>query len=221
MTNKERAAREAVKEVKNHMILGLGSGSTVNYFIHALAERVKAENMEITTVSTSTKSRELAEKLGIKVTDFNLISYVDLTIDGADEVTRNLEAIKGGGGSLLYEKLVAMASKKVIFVVHGEKVVERLGAFPLAIEIVPFYKEKVFEIFKEKGYHPSYRLKDGKLFVTDGANHIIDLHLEKIENPKKLHDELKAMAGVIETGLFLNIAKKVIVAWEDSIEVLT
>lgn len=220
MTGKERAAREAVKEVKNHMILGLGSGSTVEYFIQALSEKIKEENLEITTVSTSVKSRNLAEKLGIKVTDFSQIYYVDLTIDGADEVTRELEAIKGGGGSLLNEKLVAMASKEVIFIVHAEKVVKTLGAFPLAVEVVPFYKEKIFEIFKEKSYQPSYRMKEGKLFVTDGGNSIIDLHLHEIMDPTKLHRELKMMSGVIDTGLFLDIAKKVIVGHNENVEIL-
>ncbi len=221
MTGKERAAREAVKEIKNHMIVGLGSGSTVNYFIKALAERVKEENLEITTVSTSKKSRKLAEAEGLKVTDFNRIEEVDLTVDGADEVSNDLDAIKGGGGSLLYEKLVATASKELIFIVHGEKLVDHLGAFPLAVEVVPFSKEKVFKLFEEKEYHPSYRMKDHQLFITDGGHNIIDLHMGRIDQPIKLHDELKAMAGVIETGLFLNMAKKVLIANDDGVKVLT
>lgn len=220
MTGKERVAKEAVKEVKNHMIVGLGSGSTVTYFIKALAIRVKEENLEITTVSTSRKSTLLAEKEGIIVTDFNQVDQVDLTIDGADEVTKDLNAIKGGGGSLLYEKLVATASKEVIFIVGEEKLVDHLGRFPLAVEVVPFYKEKLFSIFMKKGYHPSYRMKEDQLFITDGGHHIIDLHLKVIHQPKKLHDELKAMAGVIETGLFLDLAKKIMIADEDSVRII-
>ncbi len=221
MTEKERVAREALKEIKNHMIVGLGSGSTVNYFIKALGERVKKENLLITTVSTSKNTTLLAEKVGLKVTDFSLIDEVDLTIDGADEVTKNLDAIKGGGASLLYEKLVASASKQVIFMVHGEKLVDFLGAFPLAVEIVPYYKEKLYKIFIERGYKPSYRMKEDKLLITDGGNNIIDLHLEKILHPSELHVELKAMTGVIETGLFLNIATKILVAQGDAVTLLT
>ncbi len=220
MTGKERAAREALKEIKNHMIVGLGTGSTVNYFIKALAVKIKVEKLQITAVTTSEASRILAEREGIIVTDFSLIDEVDLTIDGADEVTNNLDAIKGGGGSLLYEKLVALASKEVIFIVHEEKLVHYLGKFPLALEVVPFYKEKLFKVFEEKGYGPSYRMKDHNLFITDGGHNIIDLHLNEISFPQKLHDELKGMSGVIETGLFLNIARKVIIANEEGVRVL-
>ena len=154
------------------------------------------------------------------MTDFSQVHSVDLTIDGADEVTRNLEAIKGGGGSLLHEKLVALASKEVIFIVSEGKVVKTLGAFPLAVEVVPFYKEKIFEVFKEKNYEPSYRMKDGKLFVTDGGNSIIDLHLHEIREPMKLHQELKIMSGVIDTGLFVNIANKVMVGHDENVEII-
>lgn len=217
---KEKAARRAVEFVEDGMVLGLGTGSTSELMIRFLSERVKTESLQIVCVSTSKRSEELARELGLKVKDFSEVKELDLVIDGADEVDYSLDGIKGGGGSLLYEKLVAVVSKKVIWIVDESKVVEELGAFPLPVEVVPFFMEKIFQRFLMEGYQPRRRMKEDELFLTDGGNRIIDLHLDRIRNPKELHEKLKLMPGVVETGLFLGLADLVIVGGEDRIRLM-
>lgn len=219
-SGKERAARKAVEYVEDGMVLGLGTGSTSELMIGFLAERVRAESLNIVCVSTSTRSEELARKLGLQVKAFHEVRELDLVIDGADEVDYSLDGIKGGGGSLLYEKLVAVVSKKVIWIVDESKVVDSLGRFPLPVEVVPFFLDKIFHMFLMAGYQPSHRRKGQEQFRTDGGNHIIDLHLQRIMNPRELHEKLKLMPGVVETGLFLGLADTVIVGGEDKISVM-
>lgn len=219
MNGKQLAGEKACEYVKDGMVVGLGTGSTVFYTIQKLGELVK-EGLRISCVSTSKVSTILAKELGIPVNDFGLVKYVDLTIDGADEVDDHFDGIKGGGGALLYEKLVAESSKEIIWIVDEKKLVKKLGKFPLPVEVVPFAKEKLYTIFDELGFRPAYRMKNDSLFITDGGNNIIDLHLGEIEFPLDLHKNLKLMPGVVETGLFINMADRVIVGYEDRVEVL-
>jgi len=177
--------------------------------IEKLGNKVK-EGLNIKAVATSRASEELARSLGINIVKINQVQQIDLTIDGADEFDKNLNGIKGGGGALLYEKIVATNSRMNIWITDSSKFVERLGRFPLPIEVVPFGSEKVFERLQKEGLNPKFRKKNNSYFVTDGKHYIIDLYLKKIDDPYELHKKLISFTGIIETGLFLDIADIVI-----------
>lgn len=220
MDTKRLLGDEAAKFVEDNMIVGLGSGTTVNYLVRALGERVK-EGLQIKAVSSSEKTRKLADEVGIPLIDINMVEQIDLTIDGANEIERNtLFAIKGGGGSLLYEKIMTLHSKEVIWIVDEEKIVHQLGKFRLPVEVIPYGCHKLFRMFFEKQYKPVLRKTQDGLFVTDSGHWIIDLHLEKIDHPKKLADWLKSLTGVVEHGLFLQCVDRVLVGNNDQIKVL-
>lgn len=219
--NKEKkaAAEKAVEFIESGMLVGLGTGSTVKFIIESLAEKLKS-GLDVKTVSTSNATAKFAESLGITVLNFNDVDEIDLTIDGADEVDPNLNGIKGGGGALLYEKLVASSSKKNIWMVDSSKYVEQLGKFPLPVEVVPFGANQTFKKLFSLGYKPKFRSVDGKNYVTDGNHYIIDLHLNRIENADKLDNNLLSIPGVIETGLFLNICDVLIMGIDDGVNVI-
>lgn len=219
MNSKKIAGEKAVEFIKDNMTVGLGTGSTVYYTIVKLSERIK-EGLNIKTVSTSNSTTKLAESLGIPVISLNEVDYVDLTIDGADEVDYMLNGIKGGGGALLYEKLVANASKKVIWVVDRNKMVKCLGKFHLPVEVVPFAYRQIFNKLKDLGLNPVIRKSDSGYYVTDGQHYIIDLFIQKIEDPYKLEKNIKMISGVVDTGLFLDIADTVIVGRENTVEII-
>jgi ribose 5-phosphate isomerase A len=176
--------------------------------------------MKLKAVSTSSATSQLASSLGIEVLPFNQIDKTDLTIDGADEVDPDLNGIKGGGGALLFEKLVAENSKRIIWVVDSTKTVKKLGKFPLPVEVIQFGFQQLLKLFIERNYNPVLRLKGNNPFITDSGNYIIDLHLFEIPNPEKLNKELKLVTGVVETGLFLNLADKVIIGRGNETEVV-
>lgn len=215
---KKVAAVKAAEFIEDGMILGLGTGSTVKYLIEELAQKVNS-GLTITAVSTSQRSAELASSLGINVIEIDKVKQIDLTIDGADEFDRNLNGIKGGGGALLYEKIVASHSKENIWITDSGKFVKQLGKFPLPVEVVPFGARSLFDTFEHKGYNPKFREKNGKLFITDGNHYIIDLHLNAIESPLKLNTELNSIPGVIETGLFIDVADIVIMGKGEGYEI--
>lgn len=220
MNVKQMVGEKAAEYVKDGMIVGLGTGSTAYYLVEALGKRVK-EGLTITGVTTSTRTKEQAESLNIPLVDLNNVDKIDLTIDGSDEVSEDYQGIKGGGGALLFEKLVANNSEKVIWIVDDSKMVKTLGAFPLPVEIVSFGYKHLFRLFESKKMHPELRLNDSKeLYVTDGGHYIIDLHLNVIENPKELATWLDSLTGVVEHGLFLDMVNTVIVGHENSVEVL-
>jgi len=219
VNEKQVAAEKAVEFIEDGMIVGLGTGSTVTYLVKKLAQKV-GEGLNITAVSTSNATSELAESLGIRIINFDDAVEIDLTIDGADEVDKNLNGIKGGGGALLFEKIVAASSKKNIWIVDSTKLVDNLGNFPLPVETVPFGIEHTVSKLKKGGYNPELRMADDKIFLTDGNNYTIDLHLKKITEPAKLEIELNNLPGIIETGLFINIADMVIVGKVNSYEIL-
>lgn len=216
MNQKKLVGEKAATFIENNTVVGLGTGSTATYMVEALARRVKEENLSVTCVSTSNVTKDLAISLGLNVKELSEVGEIDLTIDGSDEVSPDFQGIKGGGGALLYEKIVAVNSKNVIWIVDDSKMVEYLGAFPLPVEVIPFGSEHLFETFKAKGYNPIYRMQDATdKFITDAGNIIIDLHMEKIDDPKQLANELKSEVGVVEHGFFIDIVDRVIVGNEN------
>lgn len=176
MEAKRVAAEKAVEYVADGMTVGLGTGSTTAYAIHKLGEMVK-QGLKIKAVATSTRSETLAKELGIQLVAFADIDQIDLTIDGADEVDPEWNLIKGGGGALLREKIVAAASRRLIIIVDESKVVQRLGLFPLPVEVVPFGWELTMRKLADLGYNPRLRTENGKPYVTDNGNYILTAEL--------------------------------------------
>jgi ribose 5-phosphate isomerase A len=219
MNEKQAAAEKSIEFIQDGMILGLGTGSTVFFLVNKLAELIK-KGLKVKCVSTSNHTSELAKSLEIEIVDLNEVAYIDLTIDGVDEVDPKLNGIKGGGGALLFEKIVAKASKKVIWIADSCKYVNQLGKFPLPVEVIPFGSNHVFRKFIESGYNPTKRKKGEHIFITDSRNEIIDLQLNKIEDSLKLENEIKLLPGVVEVGLFNNIADSVIIGRGNSTEII-
>ncbi|WEG11999.1 ribose-5-phosphate isomerase RpiA [Pullulanibacillus sp. KACC 23026] len=208
---KQLVGEYAAKYVEDGMIVGLGTGSTAYYTIHKIAQRVKEEGMKLTFVSTSTRTTKLAQTLGLTIHNINDVPEVDLTIDGCDEFDPQLKGIKGGGGALLFEKIIATSSKQNIWVADRSKKVEVLGAFPLPVEVLTFGSSHTIRKFEKEGLNPSIRKKaDGSVFITDSQNLVVDLHLSQIEDPEGLSIWLNSLPGVVENGLFLGIADRVI-----------
>lgn len=215
MNLKKLAAEKAVDFIEDGMIVGLGTGSTAYYFVEALGQRMKKEGLNITGVTTSLRTAEQAKALGIPLKSIDEVPVVDLTVDGVDEVDPNFQGIKGGGGALLYEKTVATYSKAYIWIMDESKRKERLGAFPLPIEVVPYGSGQLFRLFEAKGMQPQFRQTDeGKLFITDAGHYIIDCHLENIKDPKRLAHELDHLTGVVEHGLFIDMVQTLIIGTE-------
>lgn len=217
---KKQAGIRAAQFVQEGMVVGLGTGSTAYYFVEELGRRIKEEGLSITAVTTSSATTQQAESLGIPLKSIDQVDQVDLTVDGADEVDPDFNGIKGGGGALLMEKVVATPTKDYIWVVDESKLVKQLGAFKLPVEVVQYGAQQVFARFEKAGYKPSFREKDGKPFVTDMQNFIIDLDLGRIEDPIALANQLDHMVGVVEHGLFNQMVDKVIVAGQDGVQVL-
>jgi ribose 5-phosphate isomerase A len=213
-TQKKAAAEEAVKRISTGMKVGLGTGSTANYFIEALAK----SKLDVTCVPTSKASRELAEKLGLKMSNLEETPYLDITVDGADEFDSEFRLIKGGGGAMHREKLVASSSKWMVVIADQSKQVKTLGKFPLPVEVSRFgvkatawKMERAFAHLKLEG-KMTLRVRDGKPFVTESGNAIIDCALGAIPEPEKLDGILNNTPGVIETGLFIGICGIIYVA---------
>ena len=218
---KEQVGIKAAEFVKDGMIVGLGTGSTAYYFVAELGRRIKEEGLKITAVTTSSVTYEQAEGLGIPLKAIDDVEVVDLTVDGADEVDPALNGIKGGGGALLMEKIVATNSKDCIWIVDESKQVETLGAFKLPVEVVQYGAENLFRHFEKKGYSPAYREKDGQRFVTDQGNFIIDLDMKVIPDAEALAEELDRTVGVVDHGLFLGMVSKVIVGTPEGPKIIS
>mgnify|MGYP000363020675 FL=1 len=218
---KEQVGIKAAEFVTDGMIVGLGTGSTAYYFVAELGRRIKEEGLKITAVTTSSVTYEQAEGLGIPLKAIDDVEVVDLTVDGADEVDPALNGIKGGGGALLMEKIVATNSKDCIWIVDESKQVETLGAFKLPVEVVQYGAENLFRHFEKKGYSPAYREKDGQRFVTDQGNYIIDLDLKVIPDAEALAEELDRTVGVVDHGLFLGMVSKVIVGTPEGPKIIS
>ena len=216
------AAKRAVEFVEDGMRVGLGTGSTAAWMVRCLAERMRDEGMQVTGVPTSSRTADLARQLGIKVVTLDEARWLDLTIDGADEFDAQLNLIKGGGGALLQEKIVATASDQMIVIADAAKEVVHLGAFPLPVEVVPFGWQTTRALLEEVlvgmdvlGRTTSLRLNGAQPFVTDEGNYIVDLHLNRIANPRQLSLVLNQIPGVVENGLFIDICDVVIIGSAD------
>lgn len=216
---KELAGSAVSGFLSDGMILGLGTGSTFYYAIKKIGEMVK-DGLKIKAVSTSSSTDRLAESLNIPLLSIDDVDKIDLTIDGADEVDPNFNGIKGGGGALLFEKVVAKSSGKNLWVVNAAKMVDKLGAFPLPIEVVPYALGNVFKKLETRGYNPKVRMKEGEKYLTDSGNHIIDASLGVIKDAYKLEVELNMIPGVVENGLFLDVVDIVIVGKGEGVEIL-
>jgi ribose 5-phosphate isomerase A len=204
---KEAAARASLQFVKDGQIVGLGTGSTAAFFIKLLAERVQA-GLCIRGIPTSVKSQELAQSLGIPLTTLDECQEIDVTVDGADEVDPKLRLIKGGGGAMLREKIVASATKQMIVVADASKQVQVLGRFPLPVEVIRFAEALVKKRITDLGAEVSVRQgADGKPYVTDENHHILDCRFGQIRDADGLARELNNMPGVVEHGLFIGMAK--------------
>ena len=219
---KRAAAREALSLVEDGMILGLGSGTTSELFLEVLAERVAA-GLRVTAVATSRRVAEIAQGHGIEVSELQDVPRIDLTVDGADEIQpRGLKLIKGGGGALLREKLVATAAARFCVIADHSKIVSRLGErWPVPVVVVPFGWRQTAERIRSIGGDPTLRIKDGGPLVTDDGLYVLDCRFGPIADPARLATELKGLLGVVEHGLFVGIASRAIVAGAAGIQLLT
>ena len=216
---KLEAAERALELVAPGMKLGLGSGTTAHHFVDLVGKRVAA-GLEIRCVATSEATEAQAKALGIPLSSLDQLSELDLTVDGADEVDPKLRLIKGGGGALLREKIVAAASKRMVVIADSTKLVPRLGAFPLPIEVVPFglaaTRRHIEGAFTQLGLAGPIRLRGGASpFVTDGGHYILDCSLGAIADPEELSQILSPIPGVVEHGLFVGFARAAIIAGVD------
>ncbi|HST51203.1 MAG TPA: ribose-5-phosphate isomerase RpiA [Pyrinomonadaceae bacterium] len=222
MDAKQRAGERSVEFIEDGMTVGLGTGSTAYWVVERLGARVR-EGLRVRCVPTSRRTEEQARGLGIPLVTFSDVRQLDIAIDGADEIGPRLALIKGGGGALLREKLVATAARRFVVVADAGKRVEVLGKFPLPVEVVPFAWEvttrRVAEVLKVE---PALRLdSSGDVYVTDNGNYILDCRCGEIRDPEQTARELKMMTGVVECGLFVGMADLAVVATDSDVEVIT
>lgn len=213
---KKSAAYAAASFIQNGMTVGLGTGTTATFFIERLIERCR-EGLKISAVATSSRSEALARQGGIPIEDINHLLAIDLTVDGADEIDINKCMIKGGGGALLREKIVASMSKEMIVIVDETKLVNKLGKFPLPVEIVPFGYTATIHHIEKLGWSGKLRMTPtDEFFRTDNGNYIYDIHFnELINDPEQLQHRLREIVGVIESGLFIRLAKRVVIGYNN------
>ena len=223
---KRQAAARALEEVRDGMRLGLGTGSTAKHFVELLGEKVRA-GMKVIGVPTSEATRGDAMRCGIALTTLEDIDRLDLTVDGADEIDPLLNLIKGGGGALLREKIVATASDRMIVIADDSKWVDVLGRFPLPVEVVPFglaaTRRAIAEAFAKCGVSGQMVVRkgeDGHAFVTDSGHWIVDAHLGRISDASRLASLLSAIPGVVEHGLFVGLASSAVLAGGQGIRVI-
>ena len=216
------AAKRAAQYVEDGMRVGLGSGSTAAWLVRFLGESVRNDGLRIKCVPTSTRIAELAHEVGLDIISLDEAKWLDITIDGADEFNSDLNLIKGGGGSLLQEKIVATASDQMIVIADIGKEVESLGNFPLPIEVIPFGWQATQALVEETlvsmdvlGRHSTLRMNGHRPFITDEGNHILDLHLNRIGNARQLAMVINQMPGVVENGLFIDICDAVVIGFGD------
>ena len=216
------AAKRAAEFVQSGMRVGLGTGSTAAWPVRCLGERVREEGLRFRGVPTSTRTAELAREVGIEVISLDEAGWLDLTIDGADEFDNELNLIKGGGGALLQEKIVATASDEMIVIADAAKHVETLGAFPLPVEVIPFgwtasqaLLEEALVTMDVLGRKTTLRMNGERPYITDEGNYILDLHLSRIGNARQLAMLVNQIPGVVENGLFIDICDRVIIGYGD------
>ncbi len=224
---KQRAAAHALGYVEDGMVVGLGTGSTAEYFVRELGRRVE-KGLSVVGVATSVRTAELAARCGIAVAEIEDGLSIDVTVDGADEVDPNLCLIKGGGGALLREKIVAAASDRMIVIIDDGKLVDCLGAFPLPVEIVPFgysaTRSKIDGVLIDEGYSGRAaslrRTGNGEPFISDDGHYILDCACAGLADPGKLAERLRSIPGIVEHGLFIGLASAVIVGRSGGVDVM-
>lgn len=216
------AAKKAVEFVEDGMRVGLGTGSTAAWMVRCLGEVVREEGLRIRALPTSARTAALARDVGLDVISLDEARWLDLTIDGADEVDHEFNLIKGGGAALLQEKIVATASDRMVVITDASKEVETLGAFPLPLEVIPFgwqttkaLVEEMLDSLDVMGRTTSLRMNGAAPLFTDEGNHILDLHLNRIGNVRQLAMVLNQIPGVVENGLFVDICDTVVVGYGD------
>jgi len=221
MDLKEMAAREAVKYVEDGMVVGLGSGSTANKAIQLIGQKVKEEEIEIIGIPTSTASDLLGRAVGIRMGELDDHPQVDLTIDGADEVDPNLNLVKGLGGALVREKIVAASSRVEMIVIDDSKMVDRLcQKAPLPVEIVTYSRKSTMRKLAALGCVPELRMAEDEPFLSDNLNYIVHCRFERIDDPRAMEAEIGMIPGVVDSGLFIGLASKVIVASAEGVRIL-
>jgi ribose 5-phosphate isomerase A len=212
---KLRAAQRALELVEPGMTVGLGSGSTATLWIKLLGEKVRNHGLDIRAIASSEDSERLGRSYGIPFVDFEQCRSLDLTVDGADEIAPKLALIKGGGGKLLREKIVASASKRFVIVADKSKQVEKLGGVPLPVEVIPMAAPLVSDAFRKLGFTPTIRENaDGTRYITDQGNFLLDCSGPLIEDPERVAARIDSMVGVVEHGLFLGMAALALIADE-------
>ena len=220
--SKYACALRASALVENGMKVGLGTGSTAYWLVYHLAERVRSEGLEFVGVPTSNKTREQAQAEGLKLISMDDAGRLDITIDGADEFDQSMNLIKGGGGAHLQEKIVAFGSDRMVVIADETKKVNKLGKFPLPVEVLKFgsasSQKKIEELLIAQNYRDftvQMRMEKNKPFITDEGNYIFDLNLGEIQNPRKLCVDLNIIPGVVENGLFIDVCNAVIIGYSD------
>ncbi|MGP4041797.1 ribose-5-phosphate isomerase RpiA [Gracilibacillus sp. D59] len=214
MQGKQLAGEKAVEYIQNGMVVGLGTGSTVNVVLNELAKKVQ-EGLNIKGVATSKFTEERANERKIPLVDVAEIESIDLMIDGADEVSEQFDLIKGAKGALLREKMIATSSKRFIVVINENKCVKKLGAFPLPVEIVPYAWKVTVNQLEQLECHPSIRMSESDIpYLTDNGNYIVDCHFDTIIEPSVLATRINMIPGVVENGLFTNLVDTVIIGKE-------
>ncbi len=218
MDKKKIAGEKAAEYVKDGMTLGLGTGSTAFHTVNAVGELVK-KGMKLQAVPTSKATEAQARELGIPLLTIDEIDHIDLAIDGVDEIDPAFNAIKGGGGALYREKVVATLADEVIWIMDDSKLVDAIGAFHLPVEIAQYGSKQAMAKMEEYGLHPVLRVRDGKTFITDNGNFIADLHLGAGFDIQDVKEKISSIVGVLEHGLFLNMCKRIIVGTDEGAKV--
>ena len=211
---KKVAGEKAAELIRPGMVVGLGTGSTAYWAIQRIGAMVK-EGLKIRAIATSEASAQLARELGITLTTFAETQHIDIDIDGADEISERLDVIKGGGGALLREKIVAYHSKQLVIIADEHKYVPVLGKFPLAVEVIPFGWEATSFKLQNLDCKPVLRKKENSIFITDNGNYIIDCSFGTIKDPQEINNAIDGIPGVVETGLFVQMVHTVVLGYED------
>ncbi|MBQ1298979.1 MAG: ribose-5-phosphate isomerase RpiA [Aeriscardovia sp.] len=216
---KKEAGVKACQMVESGMTLGVGTGSTVAYFIEELGRRHREEGLEARCVPTSIRSAQALKKCGMEVCDIDKVGRIDLTVDGADAVDPKLNGLKGLGGALLWEKIVAENSDRYVWIVDESKLVSTLGG-KVCLEVVKFGSVKLLKQLEECGLNPSFKKGENGPILTDSSNYLIELDLGEIKDPAFLANDLKQRTGIIEHGMFLGMVNEVIVAGQEGVKIL-
>ncbi|MFL0166485.1 ribose-5-phosphate isomerase RpiA [Candidatus Clostridium helianthi] len=219
MDQKRVAGEKSTEYIKDGMILGLGTGSTAYYMIKKVGELIK-NGMKIKAVATSKSTESLARELKITLLSIDEVDRIDLAIDGVDEIDNEFNAIKGGGGALFREKIVASLANEVIWIMDESKLVDGIGEFPLPVEILPYGYKHVIKELQDYSLNPKIRMKEEEIFVTDNGNYIVDLHIGKPMNISDVFNKVNRITGVLETGLFINMCDRIIIGTNSGAKII-